>query len=42
MCRYESLTDGSLTLDDVWLMNQYMDNESHNRAEIRDFYGKRT
>lgn len=43
MCRFESLKDGSLKLDDIWLMNQYLDNESHNRAEIRSYYdGKRT
>lgn len=35
MCRYESLRDGSLTLEDVYLMNQYLDNEMHNRAEWR-------
>lgn len=34
MCRYESLKDGTLTLEDVLIMNVYMDNESHNRAEI--------
>ena len=42
MCRFESLKDGTLSLDDIWIMNEYLDNEAHNRAEIRDFYGKRT
>lgn len=42
MCRYESLRDGSLTLEDVFLMNTYLDNEAHNRAEMRRiFHGKR-
>lgn len=34
MCRYESLRDGSLTLEDVFLMNTYLDNLAHNRAEV--------
>lgn len=38
MCRFESLKDGTLSIDDIWLMNQYLDNESHNRAEVRKFY----
>lgn len=42
MCRYESLRDGSLTLEDIFLMNTYLDNTAHNRAEMeRILYGKR-
>lgn len=43
MCRYESLRDGSLTLEDVFLMNTYLDNVAHNRAEFeRIAHGKRS
>lgn len=34
MCRYESLINGTLTLEDVLLMNAYLDNEIHNENEI--------
>lgn len=34
MCRYESLINGTLTLEDVLLMNAYLDNEIHNKNEI--------
>lgn len=33
-CRYESLKDGTLTLEDVFLMNAYLDNQAFNEAEI--------
>lgn len=35
MCRYESLRDGTLTLEDLFLMNAFLDNKSHNQAEAR-------
>nr|DAV51142.1 MAG TPA: hypothetical protein [Caudoviricetes sp.] len=35
MCRYESLRDGTLTLEDILLMNAYLDNRAHNLAEVR-------
>lgn len=37
MCRYESLRDGTLTLEDILLMNAYLDNDAHNLAKIREF-----
>lgn len=33
-CRYESLLDGTLTLEDVLIMNAYIDNETYN-ANLR-------
>lgn len=38
MCRYESLRDGSLTMEDILLMNAYLDNYAYNRellAKVR-------
>ena len=34
MCRYESLLDGTLSLDDIEMMNEYatVDQENQNRA----------
>ena len=32
MCRYGSLKDGTLTLEDILLMNVYLDNYAHNRV----------
>ena len=37
MCSYESLKDGTITLEDVFLMNAYLDNENHNRAEVQRY-----
>jgi hypothetical protein len=37
MCRYESLKDGTLTLEDVFLMNTYLDNETYNRTAVRRY-----
>lgn len=34
MCKYESLRDGSLTLEDIFLMNAYLDNADWNRVEL--------
>lgn len=34
MCRFESLKDGTLTLEDVAIMVTYLDNEAHNLSEI--------
>ncbi len=31
-CKYESLTDGTLSLADVLTMNQFLDNRAHNEA----------
>ena len=35
MCRYESLKDGTLTLEDILLMNVYLDNYAHNREILQ-------
>ena len=35
MCRYESLKDGTLTLEDILLMNVYLDNFAHNREILQ-------
>lgn len=35
-CRYESLLDGSLTLEDMLIMNQYIDNERYNQSLIQE------
>lgn len=37
MCRYESLKDGTLTLEDVFLMNCYLDNEVINQRILREW-----
>ena len=43
MCRYESLKDGTLTLEDVLLMNVYLDNFAHNREIMEQMrHGNRT
>nr|DAE18786.1 MAG TPA: hypothetical protein [Myoviridae sp. ctK7P4] len=43
MCRYESLKDGSLTLEDVLIMNVSLDNLAYNRGLLeRERYGNRT
>ena len=44
MCSYESLKDGTLTLEDVFLMNAFLDNEYHNRSEVQRYlnHGKHT
>lgn len=34
MCRYESIFDGSLSMEDVLIMNYYIDNDLHNRGVI--------
>ena len=34
MCRYESIYDGSLTMEYVLIMNYYIDNDLHNRGVI--------
>ena len=33
-CRYESLFDGSLTLEDILIMNVYLDNKIQNQNEM--------
>lgn len=33
LCRYESLKDGSLTLEDLLIMNVHISNKYHNQAE---------
>ena len=41
MCRYESLKDGTLTLEDILLMNVYLDNAAYNREileKVRNGY----
>ena len=42
MCRMESMRDGTLTLEDVFLMNTYLDNYAHNRAELERINGTRS
>lgn len=42
MCRYESLRDGSLTMEDILLMNTYLDNFAYNRQLLRKQSGFRT
>lgn len=41
MCRYVELLDGTLTLEDVLIMNTYLDNLAFNREVIARAYGKR-
>jgi len=44
MCRYESLKDGTVSLYDVFLMNECLDVEAENQhrlAEYRDRHGSR-
>jgi hypothetical protein len=36
MCRYESLKDGTLGLNDIARMNDYLDVRAENRARIED------
>lgn len=35
MCKYESLKDGTLTLEDILLMNVYLDNAAYNREILQ-------
>lgn len=43
MCRYESLKDGTLTLEDILIMNVSLDNLAYNRGLIeKERYGNRT
>jgi hypothetical protein len=39
MCRYESLIDGTLSLADVALMNDFLDVTDENEARYRDANG---
>lgn len=34
LCRYESLRDGSLTLEDILIMNVYLDNYGYNSEQV--------
>jgi hypothetical protein len=34
-CKYESLLDGSLTLEDIARMNEYLDVREENEARLR-------
>lgn len=34
LCRYESLVDGTLTLEDILIMNVFLDNQIYNE-ELR-------
>lgn len=34
MCRYESLKDGTLSLEDIAVMVTFLDNEAHNVREL--------
>jgi len=36
MCRYESLLDGTLSLEDIARMNEYLSVQSENRARFQD------
>ncbi len=36
MCRYESLTDGTLTLEDVAMMNECLDVEQENYRRVKE------
>lgn len=36
MCRYESLIDGTLTIDDVATMNEYLDATDENEWRVRE------
>ena len=36
MCRYESLIDGTLGLEDVAAMNEFLDVRAENQSRIRD------
>jgi hypothetical protein len=44
LCKYESLRDGALSLEDIFLMNAYLDNERINKGIAQRYYsdGKRT
>lgn len=33
LCKYESLRDGTLTLEDLLIMNVFLSNKYHNQAE---------
>lgn len=35
MCRYESLVDGTLSLDDIALMNHYLDCKEENERRYQ-------
>lgn len=35
MCKYESLLDGTLGLEDIALMNDFLMMEADNQAEVR-------
>lgn len=37
MCRFESYVDGSVTVEDVLLMNMYLDNELSNQQTIKEW-----
>jgi hypothetical protein len=39
MCSYTSLRDCSLTLEDVFLMNAYLDNEQANKGIAQRYFG---
>ena len=36
MCRYESLIDGTLSLEDIARMNEYIAVQAENRARVQD------
>lgn len=38
MISYANLRDGSLTLEDIFLLNAFLDNEHHNRQEVERFF----
>jgi len=38
MCRYESLIDGTLSLEDIARMNEYQDVAAENKARIEEAY----
>jgi Family of unknown function (DUF6889) len=41
MCRYESLIDGTLSLEDVARMVEYLTIQAENKARINDHYRDR-
>lgn len=43
LCRYESLKDGTLTLEDILIMNVHLQNKAYNRELLlrMDSDGKR-
>lgn len=39
LCKYESLRDGALSLEDIFLMNAYLDNEQANKGIAQRYFG---